>query len=69
MGAVVLFFFYSANKSHFQAIFFHLEGGGVVLYRLHSSLLFVGFVLSVIFSLGGGLRLIALFDSRPSRFP
>ena len=24
--------------------------------------------MSVIFSLGGGLRLVALFDSRPSRF-
>ena len=50
-----------------KAIFFHLGGGrerGVALYRLY----FVGFVLSVIFSLGGGLRLIALFDLRPSRF-
>ena len=37
---------------------------GVALYRLY----FVGFVLSVIFSLGGGLRLVALFDSQPSRF-
>ena len=36
----------------------------MALYRLYV----VGFVLSVIFSLGGGLRLIALFDSRPSRF-
>ena len=51
-----------------KAIFFHLGGGGgergVALYRLY----FVGFVLSVIFSLGGGLRLVALFDSQPSRF-
>ena len=50
-----------------KTIFFHLGGGGergVALYRLY----FVGFVLSVIFSLGGGLRLVALFDSRPSRF-
>ena len=52
-----------------KAIFFHLgEGGGgesgVALYRLY----FVGFVLSVIFSLGGGLRLVALFDSQPSHF-
>ena len=53
--------------STFRLIIFHLGGGGergVALYRLY----FVGFVLSVIFSLGGGLRLVALFDSRPSRF-
>ena len=52
-----------------KAIFFHLGGGGggergVALYRLYVG----GFVLSVIFSLGGGLRLVALFDSQPSRF-
>ena len=62
-----------------QAIFFPFfdgggEGEGVgkgeVLYRLYSSLLFVGFVLCLSFlvCLGGGLRLVVLFDSRPSRF-
>ena len=65
------------KKSRFQPfpnrLYFFLCGGGevgkgVVLYRLYSSLLFVGFVLSVIFRLGGRLRLVALFDSRPSRF-
>ena len=46
-------------------------GKGEVLYRLYSSLLFVGFVLylSFLVCLGGGLRLVVLFDSsRPSRF-
>ena len=46
-------------------------GKGEVLYRLYSSLLFVGFVLCLSFlvCLGGGLRLVVLFDSsRPSRF-
>ena len=44
-------------------------GKGVVLYSLYSSLFFVGFCfMFVIFSLGEGLRLVALFDSRPSRF-
>ena len=47
-----------------KAIFGRGGERGVALYRLY----FVGFVLSVIFSLGGGLRLVALFDSRPSRF-
>ena len=63
MGAVVLFFLV-CKKIAFstfsqQAIFFHLGGGGrrVVLYRLYFS-----------FSLSFSLRLVALFDSRPSRF-
>ena len=66
-----------------QAIFFPFLGGGgggargrgvgkgEVLYRLYSSLLFVGFVLCLSFlvCLGRGLRLVVLFDSsRPSRF-
>ena len=61
-----------SNLSPNRLYFFLCGGGevgkGVVLYRLYSSLLFVGFVLSVTFSLGGRLRLVALFDSRPSRF-
>ena len=63
MGAVVLFFlvFKKLAFSTFpqQAVFFRLRGGGrrVVLYRLYFS-----------FSLCFSLRLVALFDSRPSRF-
>ena len=63
MGAVVLFFLV-CKKITFstfpqQAIFFHLGGGGrrVVLYRLYFS-----------FGLSFSLRLVALFDSWPSRF-
>ena len=73
MGFVL--FFLVCKKTAFsafpqQAIFFIRGWGkGVVLYRLYSSLFFVGFCfMSVIFSLGEGLRLVALFDSRPSRF-
>ena len=60
--------FFLICKMIAKRLYFFIWGGGrerwVALYRLY----FVGFVLSVIFSLGGGLRLVALFDSRPSRF-
>ena len=60
MGAVVLFFLV-CKKIAFstfsqQAIFFHLGRGGgegVVLYKLYSSLLFVGLCLSFLVWVGG----------------
>ena len=85
-GGGLYYFFLVCKKISFstfpqQAIFFPFLGGGggrgrgvgkgEVLYRLYSSLLFVGFVLCLSFlvCLGGGLRLVVLFDSsRPSRF-
>ena len=54
-----------------MAIFFHLGGGGgggsIIFTLLFFVVCWFCFI-SVIFSLGGGLRLVALYDSRPSRF-
>ena len=54
-----------------QAIFFLFwgrggEGGSITDFPLLCCLLVLFYVCH--FSLGGGLRLVALFDSRPSRF-
>ena len=79
-GGVVLFFLVSKKITFStfpqQAIFFPLGAGGgggwergLVLYRLNSSLLFVGFVLCLSFLVWVGWGgLVVLFDSRPSRF-
>ena len=46
-----------------------LDWGSYYNYRLYPSFFCWFCFISVIFLLGGELRLVALFDSRPSRFP
>ena len=73
-GEGVLFFLLCKKKSRFQPTpngyisSFGGGGGGSIIYTLLFFVVCWFCFMSVIFSLGGGLRLVALFDSRPSRF-